>query len=231
MKRKAGLRVERTLWGDEVSLIAGVDEVGRGPLAGPVAAGAVIFPKNIRGSGRFRFLRHVNDSKQVPPEQREELAALIWEHALAAGVWFVSVESIDRIGIAEASRQAWLGAIGELGLRPDHLLLDAFPLRACTIPQTNIIGGDSVSVSIAAASIIAKVARDRLMDGHEDVYPGYSFVTNKGYYTPEHVRAIRDLGPCDLHRRTFSPVKEILLGEQLDLWPELTDEPPSPPPL
>jgi ribonuclease HII len=218
MKQRAGLRFERTLWGDEVSLIAGVDEVGRGPLAGPVTAGAAVFPRNVRASGRFRFLKYVNDSKQVPAEQREELAALIWEHALAAAVFFVSVETIDRIGIAEASRQAMLGAIGDLGVRPEHLLLDAFRIPGCGLPQTPIIRGDSTSISIAAASIIAKVARDRVMDDHDGSHPGYGFVTNKGYYTPEHVRAIRDLGPCDLHRRSFSPVKEILLGEQLPFW-------------
>ena len=127
---------------------------------------------------------------------------------------------IDRIGIAEASRQAMLGAIGGLGVRPQHLLLDAFPLHACNLPQTPIIGGDGLSLSIAAASIIAKVARDRVMDGHDGEYPGYGFLTNKGYYTPEHARAIADLGPCDLHRRSFSPVKELVLGRQLEMMPD-----------
>jgi len=217
---RASLRIERSLWGEEVKLIAGVDEVGRGPLAGPVTAGAAVFPPGVRAGGRFRFLKHVNDSKQLTHHQREELGALIWEHALAAAVGFVSVEMIDRIGIAEASRQAMIVAIGDLGVRPDHLLLDAFPLRACNVAQTPIIRGDSTSISIAAASIIAKVARDRVMDGHESEYPGYGFAANKGYYTQEHVDAIRTLGPCALHRRSFSPVKEILLGHQLDLFGE-----------
>ena len=220
MSPRPSLRLERTLWGDEVRFIAGVDEVGRGPLAGPVAAGAVVFPPNVRAGGRYRFLKHVDDSKKLTHEQRVELAEYIWEHALSAAVGFVSVEMIDRIGIAEASRQAWLSAIGDLAMRPDHLLLDAFPLKACNISQTNIIGGDGISVSIGAASIIAKVARDRVMEAHEALHPGYGFASNKGYYTQEHVRAIRALGPCDLHRRSFSPVKEILLGEQLPFWPE-----------
>jgi ribonuclease HII len=209
MPKRASLRIEKTVWGEDVRFIAGVDEVGRGPLAGPVAAGAVILPVNQRAAGRYRFLKHVNDSKQLTPEAREELAPLIWERAIAAGVAFMSVETIDRIGIAEASRQAMLEAIGRLSVRPDHLFLDAFPLRACNLPQTPIIGGDGLSLSIAAASIIAKVARDRLMDAHDPVHPGYGFAHNKGYYTPEHAQAIQELGPCDLHRRSFSPVKEM----------------------
>ncbi len=122
-----------------------MDEVGRGPLAGPVAAGAVILPAGVRSAGRYKFLRQVNDSKKLTPEAREELAPLIWERAVAANVAFVSVKMIDRIGIAEASRQAMLCAIGGLGVRPQHLLLDAFPLRACNLPQTPIIGGDGLS--------------------------------------------------------------------------------------
>lgn len=218
-RRRADLSWERDLWGKGIQVVAGVDEVGRGPLAGPVAAGAVIFPPGVRIAGQFKFLKRVNDSKQLAACVREELAMLIHEHAAAAAVAFVSVEMIDRIGIAEASRQAWLGAIGELGVTPDHLLLDAFPLHACNIPQTPIIGGDSSSVSIAAASIIAKVARDRLMQQEAERFPNYGFGHNKGYFTAEHADAIRKFGPCDLHRRSFSPVKEILLGEQLDLWP------------
>jgi ribonuclease HII len=219
MPSHPSFRPERPIWDQGAQFIAGVDEVGRGPLAGPVAAGAVILPAGVRSAGRYRFLRHVNDSKKLTPEAREELAPLIWESAVAANVAFVSVQMIDRIGIAEASRQAMLGAIGGLGVRPEHLLLDAFPLRACNLPQTPIIGGDGLSLSIAAASIIAKVARDHMMDGHDSEFPGYGFLTNKGYYTVEHARAIADLGPCDLHRRSFSPVKEMVLGRQLEMMP------------
>ena len=207
---------ERRRWRQDVALIAGVDEVGRGPLAGPVAAGAVIFAPE----PRFRWLKSVNDSKKLTPEAREELAPLIWEKALAAAVYFISAEMIDRIGIAEASRQAMLGALGDLCVRPQYLLLDAFPLRACRLNQTPIIGGDGVSLSIAAASIIAKVARDRLMAAHAQRYPEYGFASHKGYFTPEHARALREIGPCELHRWSFSPLKELLLGRQLELLPE-----------
>ena len=155
---------ERSLWRQGSTLVAGVDEVGRGPLAGPVAAGAVLLPQGIRASGRFRWLSHVRDSKQLAPSARAELAHLIWEHALAAAVAFVSVENVDRLGIAEAARQAMLGAVGDLRCRPQHLLIDAFRLPACSLPQSPIAGGDATSLSIACASIIAKVARDRLME-------------------------------------------------------------------
>jgi ribonuclease HII len=210
MARRPTFAAETSLWAHGIDFIAGVDEVGRGPLAGPVAAGAVILPARIRATGRFRWLSRVNDSKQLTPEAREELAPLIWEHSLAAGVGYVSVRSLDRIGIAEASRQAMLGAIGALSERPQHLLLDAFPLHACSLPQTPIIDGDALSRSIASASIIAKVERDRFMDQQEVLYPGYGFFSNKGYYTPEHVEALHRLGPCALHRRSFAPVREIL---------------------
>lgn len=197
---------ERSLWREGLSFVAGVDEVGRGPLAGPVAAGAVILPPG----ARFRWLARVRDSKQLTPEAREELAGRIWECALAAAVAFIPVQAVDRIGIAEASRQAMLAAIGDLRTRPQHLLIDAFKLPACRLRQTPIIRGDATSLSIACASIIAKVARDHVMDVQELLHPGYGFATNKGYYTPEHVQALRRLGPCAIHRRSFSPVKEMV---------------------
>ncbi len=200
---------ERPLWHEGIGIIAGVDEVGRGPLAGPVAAGAVVLPPG----ARYRWLARVRDSKQLTAEAREELAPYIWEKALAAAVAFVPVHVIDRIGIAEASRQAMLAAVGDLALRPRHLLIDAFYLRACSLGQTPIIGGDASSLSIACASIIAKVVRDHWMDERDAEYPGYGFVTNKGYYTPEHVEALDRLGPCDLHRRSFSPVKDMLAAQ------------------
>jgi len=205
---------ERPLWRQGLELVAGVDEVGRGPLAGPVAAAAVILPPSARAdarpSGRFRWLRRVRDSKQLAAPAREELTALIHRHALAAAVAFVPVEHVDRIGIAEASRQAMLAALGDLACRPQHVLIDAFHLRACRLPQTAIIGGDALSLSIACASIIAKVARDAVMAEHDGRYPGYGFATNKGYGTPEHFDALDRLGPCPLHRRSFSPVKDMV---------------------
>jgi len=210
MRKAPDLAAERSLWSQGIGLIAGIDEVGRGPLAGPVAAGAVILPQLSRISGRFRWLRQVRDSKQLPAAAREELAGYIWQHAVAAGVAFVPVEMIDRIGIAEASRQAMLGAIAELGAVPQHLLIDAFRLPACRLGQTPIIDGDEKSMSIACASIIAKVARDRVMQRNADDYPGYGFYTNKGYATREHFAALDRLGPCGLHRRSFSPVREMV---------------------
>jgi ribonuclease HII len=212
---------ESALWSHGIDFIAGVDEVGRGPLAGPVAAGAVILPPRIRASGRFKWLGRVNDSKQLTPEARDELAHCIWEHSLAAAVGFISVTVLDQIGIAEASRQAMFIAIGELSQRPQHLLLDAFPLRACSLPQTPIIKGDALSRSIACASIIAKVARDRVMDQQELMHPGYGFFSNKGYYTPEHVEALHSLGPCALHRRSFAPVRDMVraLDSLADAYP------------
>jgi ribonuclease HII len=152
----------------------------------------------------------VRDSKQLTPETREELAHFIWEHSVAAGVGFVDVRSLDRIGIAEASRQAMLSAIGALAERPEHLLIDAFAIPACALPQTPIIRGDALSRSIACASIIAKVARDRLMDQQELLFPGYGFFANKGYATREHMDALTRMGPCDLHRRSFAPVREMV---------------------
>jgi ribonuclease HII len=206
MRVRPTFAAERVLWNGGAFLVAGVDEVGRGPLAGPVAAGAVI----LAPGARYRWLSRVRDSKQLAAEVREDLAGRIWEHALAAAVAFVPVEAVDRIGIAEASRQAMLAAVGVLRARPEHLLIDAFRLVACRLPQTPIIHGDALSLSIACASIIAKVARDRFMDVQELLYPGYRFMTNKGYYTAEHADALHRLGPCDIHRRSFAPVREMI---------------------
>lgn len=210
MGRRPNLKFEWARWQDGVELVAGVDEVGRGPLAGPVAAGAVILPANVRAAGRFRWLGHVNDSKQLTALQREELVDDIREHSLASAVAFIPVEHIDRIGIAEASRQAMLAAVGDLCVRPGHVLIDGFGIKACSLPQTAIIDGDAKSLSIACASIIAKVARDRVMQERDAEYPAYGFASNKGYATPTHMRAIQAHGPCDLHRRSFSPVREMV---------------------
>ncbi len=200
---------ERSIWRQGFDLIAGVDEVGRGPLAGPVAAGAVVLPAGTRLAGRFRWLAGARDSKQLSPSAREEISGHIWQHALAAAVAFVPVDSIDRIGIAEASRHAMIAAVGDLTVRPQHLLIDAFRLPACSLGQTPIVGGDATSFSIACASIIAKVARDHVMEAHHLTHPAYGFFTNKGYATREHMAAIRDLGPCSLHRQSFAPMRNM----------------------
>ncbi len=208
MRPAPNLAEERTLWLQGFDLVAGVDEVGRGPLAGPVVAAAVV----LAPASDFRWLFHVRDSKELDPAKRGELARYIWKDAFAAGVGFVSHAAIDRIGIAEATRQAMLRAIGELRWRPQHLLIDALKLPACSLPQKGIIDGDATCISIASASIIAKVARDRYMEGRDGKFSGYGFARNKGYATREHLAALRRLGPCEIHRRSFAPVREMVGG-------------------
>jgi len=200
------LAEERSLWLQGLNLVAGVDEVGRGPLAGPVVAAAVI----LSPSSDFRWLFHVRDSKQLSPAHRRELATYIWRDALAIGVGFVSHTAVDRLRIAEATRQAMLRAVGELRRRPQYLIIDALSLPACSLPHKGIIGGDARCMSIAAASIVAKVARDRYMQGQDRRFSGYDFARNKGYATRRHLDALHRLGPCDLHRRSFAPVRDLV---------------------
>ena len=206
MRLAPNLAEERRLWLQGLDLVAGVDEVGRGPLAGPVVAAAVI----LSPSSDFRWLLHVRDSKELAPPEREELATYIWRDALAVGMGFVSHTVIDRIGIAESTRQAMLRAIGELRRRPQYLLIDALSLKACSLPQMGIIDGDARCISIASASVVAKVARDHYMKSHDQRYSGYGFARNKGYATRQHLEALRRLGPCDLHRRSYAPVRELV---------------------
>jgi ribonuclease HII len=200
------LAEERALWQQGYDLVAGLDEVGRGPLAGPVVAAAVILSPD----ADFRWLLHVRDSKVLSPSERQELASYIVRDALCFGVGFVSHASIDRIGIAEATRQAMLRAVGEMDRRPQHLLIDALTIRACSLPQKGIIDGDARCISIAAASVVAKVARDRYMKRHARRFRGYGFARNKGYATRQHLEALRRLGPCELHRRSFNPLRDML---------------------
>jgi ribonuclease HII len=200
------LAEERSLWHQGLDLVAGVDEVGRGPLAGPVVAAAVV----LSPSSDFRWLFHVRDSKQLSPAVRRELADYIWRDALAVGVGFISHTAVDRLRIAEATRQAMVRAVGQLHRRPQYLIIDAVPLPACSLPQKAIIGGDARCISIAAASIVAKVARDRYMEGQDRRFSGYGFARNKGYPTRRHLEALRRLGPCELHRRSFAPVRELI---------------------
>jgi ribonuclease HII len=200
------LAEERSLWHQGLDLVAGVDEVGRGPLAGPVVAGAVV----LSPSSDFRWLFHVRDSKQLSPSVRRELADYIWRDALAVGVGFISHTAVDRLRIAEATRQAMIRAVGQLNRHPQYLIIDALSLPACSLPQKAIIGGDARCISIAAASIVAKVARDRYMEGQDRRFSGYGFARNKGYGTRRHLEALRRLGPCELHRRSFAPVRELI---------------------
>jgi ribonuclease HII len=188
--------------------IAGVDEVGRGALFGPVVAAAVILPERLKGLARAGL----KDSKQMTREQRERLDKRIRKIALAVSVAEVDVETIDRVNIYQATRIAMLAAVQGLGLAPDHLLIDAMRLdHACA--QTRLFYGDALSLSIAAASVVAKVHRDGLMRRLDEVHPGYGLASHKGYGTPEHRRSLAALGPCALHRRSFAPVRAQLPGE------------------
>jgi ribonuclease HII len=191
---------ERRLWLGGRCLVAGADEVGRGPLAGPVVAAAVIFPPEVREAD----LAGLDDSKRLSPEAREALVPRIRALALAWAVAEVDVEEIDRLNIAQASFEAVRRAVAALRPAPEHVLVDGLPNpRLVPLPQTALVGGDGLSLSVAAASVLAKVHRDRCMVAWDAVYPGYGFAEHKGYPTPEHRRALGRLGPCPLHRRSF----------------------------
>ena len=176
--------------------ICGIDEVGRGPLAGPVVAAAVVLPKDVD-------IYYLNDSKQLSAKKREELYDEIMEKAIAVGVGFSDEKCIDEINILQANYVAMREAISKLSVKPDILLNDAVKIPDVDIPQESIIKGDAKSVSIAAASIIAKVTRDRFMVEIAEKYPEYDFASNKGYGSPKHLAALKEIGPCEIHRRTF----------------------------
>ena len=176
--------------------ICGIDEAGRGPLAGPVAAGAVILPKDCR-------ILYLNDSKKLSEKRREELFEELKEKAVAWSVPIATPARIDEINILQATYEAMREAVAGLAVKPDVLLNDAVTIPGLDILQVPIIKGDAKSLSIAAASILAKVTRDRMMAGYEEMFPGYGFAKHKGYGTAAHIAAIRELGPCPIHRRTF----------------------------
>ena len=178
------------------SFICGIDEVGRGPLAGPVVAGAVILPKDCS-------LLYLNDSKQLSEKKREELYDRIMEEAVAVGLGFNSPERIDEINILQATYEAMREAVSKLDPQPDLLLNDAVTIPKVEIPQVPIIKGDAKSASIAAASIVAKVTRDRMMVQYDEIYPEYGFAANKGYGAQAHIDALRKYGPTPIHRRSF----------------------------
>jgi len=181
--------------------VCGIDEVGRGPLAGPVVAGAVILPTDCE-------ILYLNDSKKLSEKKRELLYDEIMEKAVATGIGVISPARIDEINILQATYEAMRMAIGNLETQPSVLLNDAVTIPLVELPQVPIIKGDAKSVSIAAASIIAKVTRDRMMAEYEEIYPGYSFASNKGYGSAQHIAALKELGPTPIHRRTF--IKNIL---------------------
>ena len=190
------LEHERELWRCGKSLVAGVDEAGRGPLAGPVVAAAVVFKSEF-------FIPEVNDSKVIPYDARESLYTQIMRDALAVGVGVIDQNTIDEINILNATYKAMHAAIARLAPRPDHLLIDGNRFNGDEIPFTTIIDGDALCFSIAAASIIAKVTRDRIMTEYDAKFPGYGFAKHKGYGTKEHREAIFRLGYCEIHRRSF----------------------------
>ena len=191
-------------------LIAGIDEVGRGPLAGPVMAAAVILPLDLD----TEWLHLVNDSKQLTAETREQLFPWIYEAAIAVGIGEVSSEAIDEHGIARATKMAMTKAIANCVTKPDALLIDFVRLPEINLPQRCIPKGDCRSISIACASIVAKVTRDRLMIELDKMYPGYGFAAHKGYATKKHLESIERLGACPIHRKCFSPFRlELDLGK------------------
>lgn len=181
---------------EELGYVCGIDEVGRGPLAGPVVAGAVILPKDCQ-------ILYLNDSKQVSAKKRAELYDVIMAEAIAVGLGFVSPKRIDEINILQATYEAMREAIGKLSVHPDVLLNDAVTIPQLDIKQVPIIKGDAKSVSIAAASIVAKVTRDRMMEQYDEMFPGYGFASNKGYGAQGHIEAIKQLGATPIHRKSF----------------------------
>ena len=195
-------------------LIAGVDEAGRGPLAGPVAAAAVILPPPLTGDEPW--LAAIDDSKRLSVRRRTEAAELIRENALACAVEQISPEDIDRIGIGRAVIQAMLASVERLKPAPDALLMDWVPIKDCPLPHQTVVKGDAKSLSIAAASILAKVARDERMVQADLCYPGYGFASHKGYATARHLRCLSDLGPTPIHRRSFSPLRQAHLIPDTD---------------
>ncbi len=198
------LRFEIELWSEGFGFVAGVDEAGMAPLAGPVVAGAVILPQNYK-------LRGLNDSKKIlDPEKRDELAQQIKQDAICWSAGFAEVEEIDRINIYHAGLLAMQRALQGLSYLPDFVLVDARKIPNCLVPQRGIIRGDALSASIAAASIIAKTTRDAHMLELDRLYSGYGLASHKGYPTPEHCRALKELGALPIHRRSFARVREVL---------------------
>lgn len=211
------LKYEKLAWATGATLVAGVDEVGRGSLFGPVVAAAVILDPQYR-------IRGLRDSKLLPAEKREILASRIREHSLAWAIAAVDAARIDQINIYHASREAMQEAVASLNPTAEHLLVDAMKLN-CDLPQRAIIHGDALSASIAAASILAKVERDRMIAEWDPVFPIYRLASNKGYSTPKHLAALREHGPSPLHRQSFAPVWNAPIPQEvLEFMLEKPDE-------
>jgi len=214
---KCTQRFEKAAWAVGAHLVAGVDEVGRGSLFGPVVAGACILEPDYR-------IRGLKDSKLLPEADRDRLAGKIREHCIAWAVAAVDVARIDQVNIYQASRIAMAEAVAALSVRPDHLLVDAMRIDFDG-PQTPVIHGDALSISIAAASILAKVHRDALMKEWDPIYPVYGLASNKGYYTQKHLRALREHGPSPMHRQSFAPVWQAGATQEMLAFMEEDCEP------
>lgn len=196
---------ERELIENGIKLIGGIDEVGRGPLVGPVVAACVILPVNYTLEG-------LTDSKKLTEKKRDEFYDIIMRDAISVGIGIIDEKIIDEINIYEATKKAMLESIDKLDIKPEHILIDAMKLNT-SIPSTSIIKGDSKSLSIAAASVIAKVTRDRMLIELDKKYPMYDFIHNKGYPTKKHLEAINNYGIIDEHRKSYGPVKDYLMNK------------------
>ncbi len=218
------IKYEKKLYDQGVGLIAGIDEVGRGPLAGPFVVGAVILDlrkifketlgpriNDVTSLKNLYLYDHIKDSKKLTPNQREKLNIFIQNISISYSIFEISPGELDQIGLSQATQKAFFGSIQKLKIKPEHVFTDAFPIKKI-VPegQTNIINGDNKSISVAAASIIAKVYRDHLMIEAHKVYPNYGFDKHKGYGTKLHMEALKKFGPCEIHRKSFKPVKSLL---------------------
>lgn len=206
------LSFECGLWEKGLSYVAGVDEAGCGPLAGPVVAAAVLFPCGWLESGLYTRLRGLNDSKQLTEEEREKFFSVLTTHPdIRYGIASVNAEMIDQINILQAAHRAMQLALDQLNPQAQHALVDGRPVKTLRIPHTPLVKGDCRSYSIAAASVLAKVTRDRMMVELDHLYPGYAFGEHKGYSTPRHLALLAQLGPSPIHRRSFSPCRPVEL--------------------
>jgi ribonuclease HII len=194
---------EKELWKNGINLIAGMDEVGRGPLIGPVVTACVILPKDF-------VLEGLTDSKKLSEKKREEFYDYIMEHAISVGIGMMDEKVIDEVNIYEATKLAMYQAVEKSKVKPEHVLIDAMKLDKLEMPSTSIIKGDAKSISIAAASVIAKVTRDRMMIELDKKYPMYGFKSHKGYPTKKHIEAIKEYGLIDGYRKTFKPISEMV---------------------
>jgi len=207
---------ERELWNSGVHWAAGVDEAGRGPLAGPVVAAAVVLPKEWLKLGLPESLMGLNDSKQLTPAQRETFFVVLTNHpAVRFAIAQVDAEVVDTINILQATHRAMNESLARIRPAPQHVLVDGSRVKSLRFPQTPLVKGDARSYSIAAASVLAKVTRDRLMVSYDQTWPAYGFAAHKGYGTPEHLAALTEHGPCPIHRRSFAPLR---LAPEVELF-------------